>query len=82
MQTIAAGSGVLCAVGGSTVKQWHLKHVCRMHADPQVYQTSEDEGIFECPVGWGSNARVRVSARLKLGPFVFYVPVEVCNLQV
>ena len=53
-----------------------------MHAGPQVYQTSEDEGIFECPMGWGSNARVRVSARLKLGPFVFYVPVEVCNLQV
>ena len=48
----------------------------------QVYQTNEDEGIFECPMSWGSNARVRVSARLKLGPFVLYIPIEVCNLQV
>ena len=27
-----------------------------MHAGPQVYQTSEDEGIFECPMGWGPNS--------------------------
>ena len=48
----------------------------------KVYQTSEDEGIFECPLTWGSNARVRVGARLVLGPLVLYLPVEIQNLQV
>ena len=48
----------------------------------KVYKTTEDEGIFECPLTWGSNARVRISARVMLGPFILYIPVEVQNLQV
>ena len=48
----------------------------------KTYNTSEDEVIFESPGVWGSNARVRVGVRLKLGPFVFYLPLELQNLQV
>ena len=47
----------------------------------KVYQTSEDEGIFECPMTWGGDAVVRVSARIMLGPLVLYLPIEVKNLQ-
>ena len=47
----------------------------------KVYETSEDEGIFECPMTWGSNAVVRISARIMLGPLVLYLPVEIKNLQ-
>ena len=48
----------------------------------KMYQTSEDEIIFEAPGIWGSNARIRVGVRLKFGPLVFYLPVELADLQV
>ena len=48
----------------------------------KVYQTSEDEGIFETPTTWGSNAVIRVSARIALGSLILYIPLEVKNLQV
>lgn len=48
----------------------------------KTYNTSEDEVIFEAPGIWGSNARIRVGIRLKLGPLVFYLPIELQDLQV
>ncbi|KAK9787262.1 hypothetical protein WJX73_001203 [Symbiochloris irregularis] len=47
----------------------------------KTYQTSEDEIIFESPGSWGSNSRIRIGIRLKFGPLVFYVPIEVQDLQ-
>ncbi|CAD7700524.1 unnamed protein product [Ostreobium quekettii] len=47
----------------------------------KTYETREDEVIMEAPLLWGSNANIRVSARIKLGPIAIYVPVVVQNIQ-
>mmetsp|Transcript_21148 Transcript_21148/g.58683 ORF Transcript_21148/g.58683 Transcript_21148/m.58683 type:complete len:654 (+) Transcript_21148:121-2082(+) len=46
----------------------------------KVYETNEDEVILEAPILWGSNAKIRLSARLRLGPAMMYVPVEVSDI--
>ncbi|KAK9915888.1 hypothetical protein WJX75_005707 [Coccomyxa subellipsoidea] len=48
----------------------------------KTYTSSVDEAILEAPVMWGSDMRVRVSVRIKLGGYVLYLPVEVSNIQV
>ena len=48
----------------------------------KTYTSSADEAILEAPLMWGSSARVRVSARIKVAGFVLYIPVEVTNVQV
>ena len=46
------------------------------------YSAANDEAILEAPMLWGGDARVRVAVRIKVGGFVLYLPVEVCDLQV
>ena len=48
----------------------------------KTFTSSADEAIVEAPLMWGSRARVRVSARIKVAGFVLYIPVEVTNIQV
>jgi Ca2+-dependent lipid-binding protein len=48
----------------------------------KTYATKDDSCIFEAPIQWGSALAVRVAARLKLGPFVVHVPIDVENVQV
>jgi len=48
----------------------------------KAYSTKDDSCVFEAPVQWGSDLRVRVGVRLKLGPFVVHLPLEVSGLQV
>jgi hypothetical protein len=48
----------------------------------KVYHTKDDDAIMETNLEWGSDIRVRVGVRLKLGPFVIYVPLEVEDVQV
>ncbi|EIE27098.1 hypothetical protein COCSUDRAFT_45729 [Coccomyxa subellipsoidea C-169] len=48
----------------------------------KTYTSSVDEAILEAPVMWGSDMRVRVAVRIKLGGYVLYLPVEVSNIQV
>ncbi|CAL8470422.1 g9964 [Coccomyxa elongata] len=48
----------------------------------KTYTSSVDEAILEAPVMWGSDMRVRVAVRIKLGGYVLYLPVEVSNVQV
>lgn len=48
----------------------------------KTYTSSADEAILEAPIMWGSDMRVRVAVRIKLGPYVLYVPLEVSNVQV
>ena len=38
--------------------------------------------MIEVPVHWGSNMRVRVSARLGLAGYAVNIPVEVKDIQV
>lgn len=33
-------------------------------AVPQVYETNEDEVILETPILWGSNAKIRIAAKV------------------
>ena len=37
---------------------------------------------MEMPLTWGSNARVRASARIRVAKWSFYIPVEIANIQV
>lgn len=48
----------------------------------KTYTTKDDSCIFEAPIQWGSTMAVRVAARLKLGPFVVHIPIDVENVQV
>lgn len=48
----------------------------------KAYHTKDDSCVFEAPLQWGSALRVRVSVRLKFGPFVVHVPLEVGDVQV
>ena len=48
----------------------------------KAYETVAEEGMLEVPVQWGSNARVRVSARLGFGGYCVDIPVEVRDIQV
>ena len=48
----------------------------------KVYDTTDDEVIMETAVVWGSNARVRASARIKIAEWAFYIPIEVSDFQV
>ena len=48
----------------------------------KAYETAAEEGMLEVPVQWGSNARVRVSARLGVAGYYVNVPVEVRDIQV
>eukprot|EP00210_Caulerpa_lentillifera_P009648 g9204.t1 len=41
----------------------------------KTYETREDEVIIEAPVLWGSNAQIRVSVSLQLGPLRIFIPV-------
>uniref|UniRef100_A0A7R9V5U8 C2 domain-containing protein n=1 Tax=Chlamydomonas euryale TaxID=1486919 RepID=A0A7R9V5U8_9CHLO len=47
----------------------------------KVYDTSDDEGLFELALLWGSNCKFNVGAFIRLGPVRLYVPVEVSNLH-
>eukprot|EP00803_Ostreobium_quekettii_P010414 evm.model.scf_2737EXC.1 EVM.evm.TU.scf_2737EXC.1 scf_2737EXC:263-9582(+) len=47
----------------------------------KTYETREDEVIMEAPLLWGSSAHIRVSARIRLGPVVIYVPIVIRNIQ-
>lgn len=47
----------------------------------KAYETVAEEGMLEVPVQWGSNARVRVSARLGFGGYCVDIPVEVRDIQ-
>jgi len=48
----------------------------------KAYHTKDDSCVFEAPLQWGSALRVRVGVRLKFGPFVVHVPLEVGDVQV
>ena len=48
----------------------------------KAYETVAEEGMLEVPVQWGSNARVRVSARLGFAGYYVNIPVEVRDIQV
>lgn len=48
----------------------------------KAYHTKDDSCVFEAPLQWGSALRFRVGVRLKLGPFVIHVPLEVGDVQV
>ena len=48
----------------------------------KAYHTKDDSCVFEAPLQWGSALRVRVGVRIKLGPFVIHVPLEVGDVQV
>ena len=48
----------------------------------KVFNSHDDEVIMECPLFWGSNARVRASARVRLWRWSLYIPMEVNNIQV
>ncbi|KAG1680815.1 hypothetical protein FOA52_008148 [Chlamydomonas sp. UWO 241] len=48
----------------------------------KVFQTSDDEGLFEVPLIWGSNCKFNVGAFIRLGPLRLYIPVEVSNVHV
>ena len=48
----------------------------------KTYASNSDETMVETTAMWGSNARVRASARVGLGPFSIYIPVEVTDVQV
>lgn len=48
----------------------------------KTYATKDDSCIFEAPIQWGSTMAVRIAARLKLGPFVIHLPIDVENVQV
>lgn len=47
----------------------------------KTYSTKDDSCILEAHVQWGGELKVRVGARLKLGPFVVHVPIEVEDVQ-
>lgn len=48
----------------------------------KAYETNGEEVMIEVPVHWGSNLRVRVSARLGLAGYAVNIPVEVRDVQV
>lgn len=48
----------------------------------KAYQTDAEEGMLEVTAQWGSNARVRVSARLGFAGYCVNIPVEVRDIQV
>jgi len=48
----------------------------------KVYHTKDDDAIMEANLEWGSEMKVRVGVRLKLGPIVIYFPLEVEDIQV
>lgn len=48
----------------------------------KAYETNGEEVMIEVPVHWGSNMRVRVSARLGLAGYAVNIPVEVKDIQV
>ena len=48
----------------------------------KTYSTRDDSCMLEAHVQWGGETKVRVGARLKLGPFVVHVPLEVEDIQV
>lgn len=48
----------------------------------KAYETNGEEVMIEVPVHWGSNMRVRVSARLGLAGYAVNIPVEVRDIQV
>jgi hypothetical protein len=48
----------------------------------QVFQTNDDEGLFEMPFIWGSNCKFNVGAFIRVGPVRLYIPVEVSNIHV
>ena len=48
----------------------------------KAYETVGEEVMIEVPVQWGSNARVRVSARLGFAGFYVNIPIEVRDIQV
>lgn len=47
----------------------------------KVYTSRDDEVIMESSLYWGSNARVRASARLTLFGWGFYIPLEISKIQ-
>ncbi|KAK9809105.1 hypothetical protein WJX72_009433 [[Myrmecia] bisecta] len=47
----------------------------------KMYESKEEEVKMEVAAIWGSNARIRVVARLKIAGFVLEIPVEVANIQ-
>lgn len=51
-------------------------------AGVKVYNSVDDEVIMETPLCWGSNARVRVSTRIRISKWSFYIPIEISNFQV
>ncbi len=48
----------------------------------KAYHTKDDSCVFEAPLQWGSALRVKVGVRLKFGPLVIHVPLEVGDAQV
>ena len=48
----------------------------------KAYSTKDDSCVFEAPIQWGSDLRVRIGVRLKFGPFVVHLPLEVAGVQV
>lgn len=48
----------------------------------KAYETNGEEVMIEVPISWGSNARVRVSARLGFAGYAVNIPVEVRDIQV
>lgn len=46
----------------------------------KVYETNEDEVILEAPILWGSNAKIRIAAKIRVAGVMVYVPVEVTDI--